>query len=137
MRVKNVQTTPPVPTASTVGFCPTVIQIEGRSGTGSLPRPSIVLLKNLCFVHCVFTIYTNQIRSDRFGRISWALKSSKGTSGTDRIRTQSLSQTSKGKMDKHILTNNRITDYELATLSQTGCYSVTFTELNELDTQKC
>ena len=36
-------------------------------------------------------------------------KSSKDTSGTGRIRTQRLSQTSKGKMDKHILTNNKIT----------------------------
>ena len=34
---------------------------------------------------------------------------SKDTSGTDRIRTQSLTQTSKGKMDKHIPTNNKIT----------------------------
>ena len=34
---------------------------------------------------------------------------SKDTSGTDRIRTQSLSQTSKGKMDKQIPTNNKIT----------------------------
>ena len=35
---------------------------------------------------------------------------SKDTSGTGRIRTQSPSQTSKGKTDKHIFTNNRITD---------------------------
>ena len=28
---------PPAPTASAVGPCPTVIQIEGRPGTGSLP----------------------------------------------------------------------------------------------------
>ena len=34
---KNVQTTPPAPTASAVGPCPTVIQIVGRPGTGSLP----------------------------------------------------------------------------------------------------
>ena len=34
---KNVQTTPPAPTASAVGPCPTVIQIVGRFGTGSLP----------------------------------------------------------------------------------------------------
>ena len=33
----------------------------------------------------------------------------KDTSGTVRIRTQSLFQTSKGKMDKDILTNNKIT----------------------------
>ena len=35
---KNVQTTPPAPNASAVGPCPTVIQIVGRPGTGSLPR---------------------------------------------------------------------------------------------------
>ena len=35
---KNVQTTPPAPTASAIGPCPTVIQIVGRPGTGSLPR---------------------------------------------------------------------------------------------------
>ena len=34
---KNVQTTPPAPTASAVGPCPPVIQIVGRPGTGSLP----------------------------------------------------------------------------------------------------
>ena len=34
---KNVQTIPPAPTASAVGPCPTVIQIVGRPGTGSLP----------------------------------------------------------------------------------------------------
>ena len=34
---KNVQITPSAPTASTVGPCPTVSQIVGRPGTGSLP----------------------------------------------------------------------------------------------------
>ena len=34
---------------------------------------------------------------------------SKDTSETGRIKTQSLSQTSKGKVDKHILKNNKIT----------------------------
>ena len=34
---KNVQTTPPAPTTSAVGPCPTAIQIVGRPGTGSLP----------------------------------------------------------------------------------------------------
>ena len=29
----------PAPTASAVGPCPTMIQIVGRPGTGSLPRP--------------------------------------------------------------------------------------------------
>ena len=35
---KNVQTTPPAPTASTKGPCPTIIEIEGRPRTESLPR---------------------------------------------------------------------------------------------------
>ena len=42
---KNVQTTPPAPTATAVGPCPTVIQIVGRPGTGSLPStigPTVV-----------------------------------------------------------------------------------------------
>ena len=34
---KNVQTTPPAPTASAVGPCPTLIKIVGRPGTGTLP----------------------------------------------------------------------------------------------------
>ena len=29
---------PPVPTASAIGPCPTIIQIVGRPGTGGLPR---------------------------------------------------------------------------------------------------
>ena len=40
---KNVQTTPTAPTASAVGPCPTVTQIVGRPGTGSLPTPMLVL----------------------------------------------------------------------------------------------
>ena len=36
---KNVQTTPPAPTASAIGPCPTVIQIVGRPGT-VYPTPS-------------------------------------------------------------------------------------------------
>ena len=38
MRVKMSKEPPPAPTASAVGPCPTVIQIVGRPGTGSLPR---------------------------------------------------------------------------------------------------
>ena len=38
MRVKMPKQPPPAPTASAVGPCPTVIQIVGRPGTGSLPR---------------------------------------------------------------------------------------------------
>ena len=37
MRVKIFKQPPPTPTASAVGPCPTVIQIVGRPGTGSLP----------------------------------------------------------------------------------------------------
>ena len=37
---KNVQTNLPAPTASAIGPCPTIIQIVGRPGTGSLPRTS-------------------------------------------------------------------------------------------------
>ena len=37
MRVKCPNKPPPAPTASAVGSCPTVIQIVGRPGTGSLP----------------------------------------------------------------------------------------------------
>ena len=37
MRVKMSKQTPPAPTTIAVGPCPTVIQIEGRPGTGSLP----------------------------------------------------------------------------------------------------
>ena len=51
---KNVQTTPPAPTASAVGPCPTVIQIVGRPGTGSLPstiappdHPPLIMKKGI------------------------------------------------------------------------------------------
>ena len=37
MRVKMSKPPPPAPTASAIGPCPTVIQIVGRPGTGSLP----------------------------------------------------------------------------------------------------
>ena len=37
MRAKMSKQPPPAPTASAVGPCPTVIQIVGRPGTGSLP----------------------------------------------------------------------------------------------------
>ena len=37
MREKMSKQPPPAPTASAVGPCPTVIQIVGRPGTGSLP----------------------------------------------------------------------------------------------------
>ena len=37
MRVKMSKQPPPAPTASAVGPCPTIIQIEGHPGTGSVP----------------------------------------------------------------------------------------------------
>ena len=37
MRVKTSKQPPPAPTTSAVDPCPTVIQIVGRPGTGSLP----------------------------------------------------------------------------------------------------
>ena len=37
MRVKMSKQPPPAPTASAIGPCPTVIEIVGRPGTGSLP----------------------------------------------------------------------------------------------------
>ena len=37
MRIKMSKPPSPAPTVSAVGPCPTVIQIVGRSGTGSLP----------------------------------------------------------------------------------------------------
>ena len=37
MRVKRSKQPPPAPTACAVGPCPTVIQIIGRPGAGSLP----------------------------------------------------------------------------------------------------
>ena len=37
MRVKMSKQLPPAPIASALGPCPTVIQIVGRPGTGSLP----------------------------------------------------------------------------------------------------
>ena len=37
MREKMSKPSPPAPTASAIGPCPTVIQIVGRPGTGSLP----------------------------------------------------------------------------------------------------
>ena len=37
MRVKMSKQPPPAPTASAEGPCPTIIQIVGRPGTGSLP----------------------------------------------------------------------------------------------------
>ena len=37
MRVNMSEPPPPAPSASAIGSCPTVIQIVGRPGTGSLP----------------------------------------------------------------------------------------------------
>ena len=63
----------------------------------------------------------------------WVNKRSKDTSGAGRIKTQSPSQTSKGKTDKHILTDNRIIEDEP---NKQLFSKQVFAELNELDTQK-
>ena len=49
---------PPAPTASTVGPCPAVIQIVGRTGTGSLPstiappdHPHFFKMRNVIIWH--------------------------------------------------------------------------------------
>ena len=60
MRVKMSKQPPPAPTASAVGPCPTVIQIVGRPGTGSLPRtkaPPDHPLRTAynTFMHFIFT----------------------------------------------------------------------------------
>ena len=57
MRVKMSKQPPPAPATSAVGPCPTVIQIVGRPGTGSLPstiapcgrphRYKVVIITNL------------------------------------------------------------------------------------------
>ena len=74
---KNVQTTPPAPTASAVGPCPTVFQIVGRPGTGSLPSTiaKTTMVHHFSFSrvllfeskHCAQTyMYFKQIQVYRF-----------------------------------------------------------------------
>ena len=62
MRVKMSKQPPPAPTASAVGPCPTVIQIVGRPGTGSLPstiappdHPLNISFKNLKHDNYIYT----------------------------------------------------------------------------------
>ena len=50
MRVKKSKQPPPAPTTSAIGPCPTVIQIVGRPGTGSLP--STIAPPDLDFWDC-------------------------------------------------------------------------------------
>ena len=63
MRVKMSKQPPPAPTASAVGPCPTVIQIVGRPGTGSLPstiappdHPLIVVLTGGFLLLRIFSV---------------------------------------------------------------------------------
>ena len=55
MRVKMSKQTPPAPTASAVGPCPTIIQIVGRPGTGSVPitiaPPGVGRVVRWCWVN--------------------------------------------------------------------------------------
>ena len=88
MRVKMSKQLPPAPTASTVGPCPTVIQIVGRPGTGSLPStiaspdhplmvpsPEFELLKFYCILYIFnpviyfqigFSLFASNIGSEHF-----------------------------------------------------------------------
>ena len=57
---------PSAPTASTIGPCPTLIQICRRPGTGNLPstiapRPSGYYLNDLGITHVPDTIYSKKI----------------------------------------------------------------------------
>ena len=58
MRVKMSKQPPPAPTASAVGPCPTVIQIVGRPGTGSLPS-TIAPPDHPHFVHILSPVTDN------------------------------------------------------------------------------
>ena len=50
---------PPAPTASAVGPCPTIIQIVGRPGTGSLPSVFEILM--YFHVYMFFVVFFFQI----------------------------------------------------------------------------
>ena len=75
MRVKMSKQPPPAPTASAVSPCPTVIQIVGRPGTGSLPSTiappdhplqKVVPLHNGFMTLSGLEKLTNANRSSRF-----------------------------------------------------------------------
>ena len=86
MRVKMSKQPPPAPTASAVGPCPTIIQIVGRPGTGSLPSTfapppiTIIQVRNLqrylTMIHadvavkhlvpCIFTTKLNDIDFQKY-----------------------------------------------------------------------
>ena len=57
MRVKMSKQPPPAPTTSAVGPCPTLIQIVGRPGTGSLPSTIAPPDHPVHILH-VFAFYT-------------------------------------------------------------------------------
>ena len=64
MRVKMSKQAPPAPTASAVGPCPTVIQIVGRPGTGSLP--SILFFQKNPSLNFLFFFEGVKVREDFF-----------------------------------------------------------------------
>ena len=83
MRVKMSKQPPPALTASAVGPCPTIIQIVGRPGTGSLPttiappdHPSLGLVQYVKHVACIclpkktFPIVQKEINYQYLGCLS-------------------------------------------------------------------
>ena len=55
---------PPAPTASTIGLCPTIIQIVGRPSTGSSPRTIAPPDQpKVCTPHEVYTSYNKGSKS--------------------------------------------------------------------------
>ena len=53
---------PPAPTASAVGPCPTIIQIVGRPGTGSLPSTATLGRKCVLFSENKLLSYEKRVR---------------------------------------------------------------------------
>ena len=100
MRVKTSKQPPPPPTTSAVGPCPTVIQIVGRPGTGSLPSTIAPPDHPQCVKILQELIESKPKAYPKHKKAVLSLHSTtlpisklmcKDTSGTDRIRTQSLS----------------------------------------------
>ena len=91
---KNVQTTPPAPTASAVGPCPTVIKIVGRSGTGSLP--SIIALPDHPLK--IFESYTAAPAAPQSSSFHAAL--TEASASTQKDMAEPLSQKEKQTQDK-------------------------------------
>ena len=75
---------------------------------------SIVYLPELNYIDVVHHGIFEATFSLTEPSLCWPNLSNKDNCGTRRNRSQSLSQTSKGKMDKHIVTNSKITDDKLS-----------------------